>query len=196
VSEWCLAYLLLQMKRWKLQGREKRLLILLILVLAIAAWRFMPRPWHPALTLETAHHKIYSTATREQTEHTGHALQLLYHAYSNRFSVLTNFQSRHPKLKVKLFKDRVEFRRINPGLGWAEAFYRKPYCLAFFSAAETNPYHWILHESVHQLSHEVAHFQLAKWLEEGVAEYFSTSRLSDSELQVTPERHKRRRANL
>jgi hypothetical protein len=35
------------------------------------------------------------------------------------------FRREHPKLKVKLFKDRAEFRRINSGLGWAEAFYRK-----------------------------------------------------------------------
>jgi hypothetical protein len=37
---------------------------------------------------------------------------------------VTGFQPGHPKLLVKLFKDRTEFRRINPGLGWAEAFYR------------------------------------------------------------------------
>jgi hypothetical protein len=85
---------------------------------------------------------------------------------------------------VKLFKDRAEFRRVNPGLGWAEAFYREPYCRAYFSAEEANPYHWMLHESVHQLNHEVAGLNLAKWLEEGSAEYFSTSRIGTNGLAV------------
>ena len=42
----------------------------------------------------------------------------------------------------------------------------------------------MLHESVHQLNEEVAHLNLEKWLEEGLAEYFSTSRLSTNELAV------------
>ncbi len=42
----------------------------------------------------------------------------------------------------------------------------------------------MLHESVHQLNREVAHFRLEKWLEEGVAAYFSTSRLSAGQLAV------------
>jgi hypothetical protein len=87
-------------------------------------------------------------------------------------------------LKVKLFKDRAEFRRVNPNLGWAEAFYREPYCRAYFSASELNPYQWMLHESVHQLNREVAHLRLEKWLEEGLAEYFSTSVLETNALAV------------
>jgi hypothetical protein len=73
-------------------------------------------------------------------------------------------------------------RHINPGLGWAEAFYRKPYCRAYYSAEEANPYHWMLHEAVHQLNAEVANVRLEKWLEEGLAEYFSTSRIKDGQL--------------
>ena len=75
-------------------------------------------------------------------------------------------------------------RRVNPGLGWAEAFYRYPCCRAYYSDGEINPYHWMLHESTHQLNHEVAHLELAKWLEEGVAEYFSTSQIRSNELAV------------
>jgi len=40
----------------------------------------------------------------------------------------------------------------------------------------------MLHEAVHQLNAEVAHLKLAKWLEEGLAEYFSTSRIKNGEL--------------
>src|SRR4029078_11529832 len=42
----------------------------------------------------------------------------------------------------------------------------------------------MLHESVHQLNHEVAHLKLEKWLEEGLADYFATSRLNTNELVV------------
>jgi hypothetical protein len=112
------------------------------------------------------------------------ALELLYVAYSNRFGSLDGFQREHAKLEVKLFKDRAEMRRVNPGLGWAEAFYREPYCLAYFSANEINHYHWMLHESVHQLNQEVAHLALEKWLEEGLAEYCSTSRVISNRLAL------------
>jgi hypothetical protein len=71
-----------------------------------------------------------------------------------------------------------------PGLDWAEAFYREPYCRAYFSAGELNPYHWMLHESVHQLNHEAARLRLEKWLEEGLADYFATSRLTTNELAL------------
>ena len=42
----------------------------------------------------------------------------------------------------------------------------------------------MLHESVHQLNREVARLSLAKWLDEGLAGYFATSRLTLSELVV------------
>jgi Protein of unknown function (DUF1570) len=170
--------------RWRLKARETRLLIYLLVLLGVVAWKFMARPWHPSLTLEVPHHIIYSTATRLQTEETAQAMGLLYSAYSNRLGSLSQFQPSHPKLRVKLFKDRAELRRVNPGLGWAEAFYRKPYCLAYYSANEINPCHWMLHEAVHQLNHEVAHLSLEHWLEEGLAEYFSTSRLTPDGLAV------------
>ena len=133
------------------------MLIYLVILGVVAAWKFVPRPWHPSITLETRHHLIYSSAARQDTDETAHTLELLYQTYSNRLGSLESFQVVHPRLKVRLFKDRREFRRINPNLGWAEAFYREPYCRAYFAAAEINPYHWMLHESVHQLNHEVAH---------------------------------------
>jgi hypothetical protein len=159
-------------------------LVYLLLLAAVACWRFIPRSWHPTLTLQTPHHTIYSTATRQQTEETAHPLELLYQAYSNRFRELPEFQPPSHRLKLKLYKDRDEMRAIHPSMGWAEAFYSSPYCHAYFSAKEINPYHWMLHESVHQLNHEVANLHLAKWLEEGLAEYFSTSRLLTNELAV------------
>jgi hypothetical protein len=156
-------------------------LLCLVGLAAVFGWKFMPRPWHPAITLETSHHVIYSTATRQETEETARLLGLLYHAYSNRMGSLPGFRREHPRLKVKLFRDREQFRRVNPNLGWAEAFYREPYCQAYVSAREVNPYHWMLHESTHQLNREVAGLRLQQWLEEGLATYFSTRRLGTHE---------------
>lgn len=164
--------------------REFRWLLYLVIVLAIAAWRYLPRPWHPTLLIETAHHRIYSTATRQQTDDTARALTFLYEAYSNRLGGVQGWQRDHAKLQVKLYIDRTEMRRVNPGMGWAEAFYSEPYCRAYYSDGEVNPFHWMIHESTHQLNHEVAHLKLAKWLEEGVAEYFSTSQIRSNGLAV------------
>src|SRR5687767_3766377 len=168
----------------KLGKREKRLIFYLLAVVAFAAWKFTPRYWKPTVTVETQHYVISSTATREQTEEIGRVVEILYQTYSNRLGSLPDFQPSHPKLKLLLYKDRDEFRRINPGVGWAEAFYKKPYCRAYYSAGESNPYHWMLHEAVHQLNEEVAHLHLEKWLEEGIAEYFSTSRIHENQLAL------------
>jgi hypothetical protein len=156
----------------------------LVILLGIAAWKFVPRPWKPSHVIETRHYVIESTATREQTEEIGRVVEMLYTAYSNRFEMLPMFKREHPKLKLLLYRDRKEFRWVNPNLGWAEAFYRNPYCRAYYSNQEMNPYHWMLHEATHQLNAEVAQLHLAKWLDEGLAEYFSTSRIRDGKLMV------------
>jgi len=153
-------------------------------LLGVAIWRFAPRPWHPAHTVEMPHYVIQSSATESQTAEAGQALEMLYSAYTSRFEGWVPFQRAHPKLKVRLFRDRAEFRRINPGLGWAEAFYQKPYCQAYYEAAEINPCHALLHEAVHQLNEEVTGVALAQWLEEGLATYFSTSRVISNRLAV------------
>lgn len=169
--------------------RQTRLILYLVVLLGIAGWRFLPRPWHPTQTLETERHRILSTATKEETAEVAHALPLLYAAYSNRFGSVGGFRADHPKLTVKLYRDRDELRRIHPGLGWAEAFYSPPVSHAYFARVEINPLHWLLHESVHQLNHEVAHLHLENWLDEGLATYFGTSRLDSTELapgQIDP----------
>ena len=170
--------------RRKLSSREKLLLLCLALVASVAVWKSYPRTWKPTLTLETEHYRVASTATREQTERVGQVVEVLYAAYSNRFRALPSFQRNHPRLSLKLYKDRPEMRRVNPALGWAEAFYAKPDCHAYYSAEEVNPHQWMLHEAVHQLNEEVAHLKLEHWLSEGVAEYFSTSQINESRLAL------------
>lgn len=160
------------------------MVLYLLVLLSVTAWKYVPRPWHPTRAVETPHLVVHSTATQEQTEDTGRVIEVLYNAYSNRLGRLAEFQRDHPKLRVKLYKDRKEFRRINPGIGWGEAFYSQPYSHAYFSADEVNHYQWMLHECAHQLNREVAHLSLAKWLDEGLAEYFSTSWRTTNELLV------------
>jgi hypothetical protein len=168
---------------WRIRAYHVRWLVYLAIVLGIAAWKYLPRSWKPTVTVETPHYIITSSANREQAEEIGRVVEALYNAYSNRFGVLPSFRHEHSKLKLLLYKDRKEFRWVNPGLGWAEAFYSEPYCRAYYSVGEINPYHWMLHEAVHQLNHEVARLHLARWLEEGVAEYFSTSRIHGNRLE-------------
>jgi hypothetical protein len=159
-----------------------RWLIYFTILLGVVVWKYCPRPWTAARTIETPHYLIASTASQAQTEEVGRVVELLYNAYSNRFGTLPTFRHEHPKLMLLFYKDRREFRWVNPDLGWAEAFYRKPYCRAYYSADEINHYHWMLHEAVHQLNREVAQLDLVKWLDEGTAEYFSTSRIQDGQL--------------
>jgi hypothetical protein len=169
---------------WPPSARALRFVAYFLILAGVAAWKFVPRSWTPSLNVQTAHYVIASTATREQTDAIGRVVEQLYAAYSNRFGIFPQFRRAHPRLQLKLYRDRQEFRRINPGLGWAEAFYRRPSCQAYYSAQEVNPYHWMLHEAVHQLNAEVTQLQLAQWLDEGLSEYFSTSRLTPARLAV------------
>ena len=45
--------------RWRLKPRETRMLIYLVVLAGIVAWKFAPRPWHPAITFEAPHHRIF-----------------------------------------------------------------------------------------------------------------------------------------
>jgi hypothetical protein len=42
--------------RWK--ARQTRMLVYLAILGAVAASKFVPRPWHPSITFETGHHLI------------------------------------------------------------------------------------------------------------------------------------------
>ena len=169
---------------WLLPAKPKRLLILFGLLLAILAGENIYRHWTPTHTHATTHYSILSSALPQQTVETGDKVEALYAAYLATFKTWPELHQPHAQLQLKLFKDRAEFRRCNRAIGWAEAFYRPPTCHAYYSAAEFNPHHWMLHEAVHQLNHEVARLDLAKWADEGLGEYFSTSFLRNGRLEV------------
>lgn len=155
-----------------------------MLAIALAVVAYFKRPWLYDLTAESEHYICYSTASDEQTQRILDVAEALYTAYTTEFADLPNISTDHPKLKLKLYKDREEFKRYNPESGWAEAFYLKPYCHQYYSESEPNPYHWMVHEATHQLNAEVAHLDLPRWLNEGIAEYFSTSTWRDGQLHL------------
>lgn len=167
-----------------LTSREKRFLLYLGAFAAILGWDTLRRHWSPDTVRETEHYVIYSTATADQTEEIGQVAEIVYAGYCRLFDRFKCDVHPHSKLKIKLFKDREEFRHCNRVRDWAEAFYRKPYCYQYYSVDELNPYHWMMHEAAHQLNTEAAHLTLPQWLDEGIACYISTSRIVEGTLAV------------
>ena len=55
-----------------------RWLIYLVIALGVVVWKYVPRPWTPARTLETPHYIIASTASPAQTEEVGRVVELRY----------------------------------------------------------------------------------------------------------------------
>lgn len=133
-------------------------------------------------TVETAHYVIASNATPEQTALVAQAVESLYTACTAFFSEEIKLGANPPKLKLMLYKDQAQFKVHNTSQPWAEAFYRAPWSHAYYDDDAENPYHWMLHEATHQLRNEVARFPKAKWIDEGLATYFSTSQIRDGKL--------------
>lgn len=159
--------------------KPKRLLILFGLFLLILAGEWLSRRWFPTHHQESAHFAIASAAQPEQTREVAAMVEIIYSAYTNTLAALPDLQRQHPKLKLKLYRDQRQFKRVNRWqVRWAEAFYEEPYCHAYYSAAEVNPFHWMTHEVVHQLNREVAGLRLAQWADEGVACYFSSCQIA------------------
>lgn len=147
-------------------------------------WAQPEPPLAGARTLATAHYRIASTVDDMQTRQVADAVEALHAAYMGFFRDATPrraFADGGP-LQLTLYANRAQFRSYNRSFWWAEAYYRRPTCYAYFPAGEPNPYHWMLHEATHQLNTEVAGLTLPKWANEGLAAYFGTSRLHDGVL--------------
>lgn len=173
----------------KLTKREKRLLVFLAIFVSIYLADYIYRFWSPDIVVETEHYKIYSTATAEQTEEIAEVAEILYTGYQQLLKQLQHEVKPHPKLKVRLFRDKDEYQRCNRIRNGPESFYRKPYSYQYYSADKANPYHWMVHEATHQLNAEAAGLKLAQWLDEGIASYVSTSRIVDGSInfgQIDP----------
>ena len=170
------------MKLRFMPAKPGRLLVLVAVLAALVVGEWWYRRWQPARTVNTAHYTIQSSASTGQTQEIGEVVEVLYEAYGKLFASFPQVRQPHPKLQLKLFQDRDEFRRCHRGVGWMEAFYRYPCCHAYYSSSEVNPYHWMLHEAVHQLNREVARLELPQWMDEGLGEYFGTSLLRQGAL--------------
>lgn len=142
-------------------------------------WAQPEPPLAGARTLETAHYAISSTADDAQTRQVADAVEALHTAYMGFFrdAVPRQVFADGGPLRLTLYANRTQFRSYNRSFWWAEAYYRRPTCYAYFPVGEPNPYHWMLHEATHQLNTEVAGLTLPKWANEGLAAYFGTSEL-------------------
>jgi hypothetical protein len=130
----------------------------------------------------TAHFEVTSRATVAQTGLVGSAAEALMRAYLQFFQL---DEKAVPKggLKLNLFKNRAEFKaRVTGAPPWAEALYRKGVSYAYYDASGASGYHWMLHETTHQLNELVGHTPRAKWVEEGLACYFGASAIEDNAL--------------
>ncbi|MBI3273263.1 MAG: DUF1570 domain-containing protein [Planctomycetes bacterium] len=166
----------------KYTRREKLLLVVVAVGAALLLLDTARRRWSPVCRVDTAHYALESSAPEPQARRMGDALEVLYRTYAEFFKDTLELRKDHARLRVRLYRDRAEFKRCNPGSGWAEAFYDGQLCHAYFAADDANPHHWTLHEATHQLDAEVAGLALPRWLEEGLATYFSTSRLVAKDL--------------
>ena len=113
-------------------GGRRRLAILLALlvaVLAVPLWYVLT--WAD-LTVTTDHYVIRSSATREDTEDAGRALEALHRAYFDLFADAPAAARGRSGLRINLYGTRWQFRLLTPGIGWAEAIYRKGKCRAYF----------------------------------------------------------------
>ena len=163
--------------------RRLNVLLLIMIFLGIFVGRdYWLRYYGNKITVETDHYIISSTATQPQTILVGAAAESLYAAYTAFFKDMINFNGNALKLKLVLYKDKQEFTVHNKSSVWAEAFYQTPYCYAYYSEGEYSPYHWMIHEGTHQLNNEIAHFKVQKWMDEGLATYFGTSKVKDGKL--------------
>lgn len=170
------------MKRWQVWA----VAAVAMVGLATAAWiwtRQTPAvpgaakhtPLAGARIVDSTHYRVTTTASHAQALAVAHAMEALRGAYLSTMDVRPQVGGR---LSLVLYKDRAEFKANNRSRPWAEAYYLAPHCNAYVADGR-NPYHWMVHEGVHQLNNEVAHYRLPGWINEGLASYFGTSRIVD-----------------
>jgi Protein of unknown function (DUF1570) len=141
-----------------------------------------PAPLPGAKQIETTHYVITTTADASQTQRVAEAVEALYAAYGLFFKARAAAADGHGKLKLTLYAFQAQFKANNYSMPWAEAYYLRPVCYAYYAKGEPNPYHWMIHEATHQLNAEVSGFRKAKWIDEGLATYFGTSRIERGRL--------------
>jgi len=162
---------------------KKRILIDLLLVSVVFGGYFWYTHRTSAYKLESEHYSALSSVSIEETKDALSKAETLYQTYTAFWDVKAGTADN--KLLLKIYSSRKEFKRANPLPGWAEAIYRAPYCHQYIETENENrPCHWLVHEAAHQLNNEVSQFRLPQWAEEGIACYFSTTRMDDGKMSL------------
>ena len=177
--------LLLYWRHWIQEQREREKAEARALITKRSSNR--QRALHPATLpgakrVETLHYAITTTADASQTARVAEAVEALYTAYSTFFPAHDVSANDQDKLKLTLYAYQAQFKANNYSIPWAEAYYLRPVCYAYYAKGEENPYHWMVHEATHQLNAEVSGFKKAKWIVEGLATYFGSSRIERGRL--------------
>ena len=133
--------------------------------------------------VESAHYRITSTVDPASTQDAERALEALFAAYGEFFPRPATAEA-PASLRVRLYRDRSELRANSRSRAWAEAYYVDGVCHAYLDSAKPNPYHWLLHEAVHQLNREFTGYAKDRWINEGLATYFGSSRYADGRLAL------------
>lgn len=133
--------------------------------------------------LQTAHYLIQSSASAQETRLVADHVEGLYSAFVEFLGPAGHAPPASP-MQLYLYGTRREFKLNNRSKPWAEAYYLRPICHAYFGRGEASPYHWMIHEATHQLSREFAGFPRRRWSDEGLATYFGTSQFVGGILQL------------
>ncbi len=133
----------------------------------------------PATVVRSQHYVIHSSATEAQTREVSASVEALRAACTTLLPELEQGQV----FQLVLYKDQAEFKRHNHSSPWAEAYYKRPYSVAY-PGEGPNPHHWMLHEATHQIIAEAGGYKPRRWLNEGLASYVGSSTLSDGVLQL------------
>lgn len=159
-----------------------------------------PPPWRH----RTAHFTIESTAGEADTAEVGRAAEALHAAWrrffaaelaaralsapqapaTERAALEQRTGTAEAPLRLRLYAGQAEFKAHNRSRPWAEAYYLRPVSHAYVARGRGNRHHWMVHELVHQLNTEVLGRRHPRWIEEGLACYFGTSRMTDGALRA------------
>lgn len=135
-----------------------------------------------AATTQSRHFEILSSADPAMTARAAAAAEALVDGYARSFPDMPEWPAAK-KLQVRIYASREEFQVNNRSRPWAEAYYHRGVSHAYLDPGKPNPFHWLLHEVVHQLNREVTGYAKEKWINEGMATYFGSSLVADGRLQ-------------
>jgi hypothetical protein len=162
-------------------------LVFVVLLAAALTWQRWyrankPPPVFAGEHYPTAHYDVHSNAGPAPAKTAGARTEALRTAYLAFFE-LPEPAAATPRLQLRLYATRREFKRFNAGPPWAESFYSAPVAHAYHDPKAANPAHWLLRAATQQLGREVAAFPTATWADEGIALYFATSVVRDGALR-------------